>query len=78
MLGAKVFPNPAVNETFINILAKIVGAYISISDVNGKEVFKDRLLENNNTIDLSEFSSGTYIINIMHNGVSEKHQIVKQ
>ena len=78
MLGAKVFPNPAVNETVISIPAKIVGAYISISDVNGKEVFKDRLLENNNAIDLSEFSSGTYIINIMHNGVSEKHQIVKQ
>ncbi|MFY0675344.1 MAG: M36 family metallopeptidase [Bacteroidia bacterium] len=77
-LGAKVFPNPAVNETVISIPAQIVGSNISITDVNGKEVLNGKLLESKNVIDLSDLSNGTYIINIMHNGVSEKHQIVKQ
>jgi len=59
----KIFPNPTTNNIQINL--KKSGEYtLSIFDVSGKNVVKNKNLEQSNTIDLSRLISGVYILKI--------------
>ncbi len=57
----QVFPNPTNGKFTINS-GEIVIKKIIISDVTGKQVIETTDIEQNETIDLSDFESGIYII----------------
>jgi hypothetical protein len=66
-----VFPNPAKNFIFIEIpdFDNKRSANISVFDLNGKVVFKDRLKEKNLKIDTSNWPEGLFFFRISSDGV---------
>lgn len=72
VLSFSVYPNPAQNE----IQVAGVEGMVSISDMSGKVLLTKEL--NNNAIDISALSAGSYIISVDHNGNSGKQLLIKQ
>ena len=68
----KVYPNPAQNEMNVGNQQGLV----SIADMSGKVLLVQKA--NNETIDNSALSSGTYLVSIDHNGKSGKQLLIKQ
>ena len=60
--GISIYPNPA-NEK-LNLESSNNIQELIISDINGKQIIKKTEIQQNETIDLSGFDSGIYIISI--------------
>jgi transforming growth factor-beta-induced protein len=71
-LTFSVYPNPAQNE----IQVAGVEGMVSIADMSGKVLITKEM--NNNAIDISALSAGSYIITIDNNGKSGKQLLIKQ
>ena len=75
--GISIFPNPAkeiVNLFFTkNNVQKIL-----LSDINGKILMIKTIIEQNETIDLFNYESGVYIINIQTDKESFTTKIIKE
>jgi transforming growth factor-beta-induced protein len=71
-LSFSVYPNPAQNE----IQVAGVDGIISVADMSGKILITKEL--NNNAIDISTLSAGSYIISVVNNGKSGKQLLIKQ
>jgi uncharacterized surface protein with fasciclin (FAS1) repeats len=71
-LSFVVYPNPAQNELYISGVAGMV----SIADMSGKVIITKEL--NNNVIDISALSAGSYIISVANNGKIDKQLLIKQ
>jgi len=61
----KVYPNPAINELFIEASENLTGSRLDIFDVQGKRVQSQVL--NSNRIDVSTLETGNYILQIQLN-----------
>jgi hypothetical protein len=59
-----IYPNPAVNQVQIKTNHNHVGSNFYVYDFTGKMVFTGLLMAENTTVDMSEFSSGMYLIKI--------------
>ncbi|WP_299890112.1 T9SS type A sorting domain-containing protein [uncultured Lacinutrix sp.] len=70
--GYSIFPNPAKDIVQILVPNTITNFKIEIYDVLGKQVFLD--LSEENTIDVSNISSGLYLISI----IVDKSKIIKR
>lgn len=71
-LQFNVFPNPATNE--IQIAG--INGNVSIADMSGKVLINKAI--NNETIDISTLSSGSYVLSVESNGKSGKQLLIKQ
>jgi transforming growth factor-beta-induced protein len=71
-LTFSVYPNPAQNE----IQVTGVDGIISVADMSGKILITKEL--NNNAIDISTLSAGSYIVSVANNGKSGKQLLIKQ
>ncbi len=71
----EVYPNPANN--FITIDSTLGGNYNLVS-IFGKRVAEGALRQGDNTIDLSNFKTGIYLLNIHSNNNSKTLKIVKE
>ena len=71
----KVYPNPATN--FITIESTLDGNYNLVS-ILGKTIAKGTLRQGGNTIDLSNFNKGIYLLNVSSNSYSKTIKIVKE
>ncbi len=76
-LGISIYPNPASN--FVNIVSDNLGSLnVSFTDISGKTVLQT-LVENRKTVlDISDISSGIYIINIKSGKKIYKMKFIKQ
>jgi hypothetical protein len=65
-LGYKIYPNPATSQLTIEVAADVVIEDIALVDAMGRIVFS-QVLENQgkNTIDISAFPSGMYVIQLL-------------
>lgn len=79
--GVTFYPNPVSDMlTLEDNKGSLIGANVKIYDLQGKTLF----LEGNynggsiSTIDMSDFSSGMYIIEISNNGKTQIEKIVKK
>src|SRR5690606_38603196 len=79
--GVTFYPNPVSDIlTLEDNKGSLIGANVKIYDLQGKTLF----LEGNynggsiSTIDMSDFSSGMYIIEISNNGKTQIEKIVKK
>ncbi|UBM57761.1 T9SS type A sorting domain-containing protein [Marinilongibacter aquaticus] len=58
-----IYPNPTYNSFKYDLPEGVTASYIWIYDLNGREI-KGIEIENSNTVDLGELSTGTYIIKV--------------
>jgi uncharacterized protein (TIGR02145 family) len=59
-----VYPNPVIDQLNVVVDPSSVGEEYTIIDMNGKILIQDRITSQEFQIDMSDLSSGTYIINI--------------
>ena len=72
-LSFSMYPNPTKENIYINIendenifSEKITTYHLQISDINGKLVQKQSLLNQNESIDVSHLNTGTYFVSIQN------------
>lgn len=76
----KVYPNPANDYVYIELPKELTqNASVTISDVQGK-VLATQPLENTaaSKLDISQYASGIYIINLQLNGASKQVKVRKE
>lgn len=73
--GFTFYPNPSSNQIFINQLQG--QSTISIHNLSGQLIFKDKVVTPNTTIDVSGFANGIYILQVENDGgvTTQKLQI---
>ena len=71
-----VFPNPAHTKININLTGYAGVSEIKMFDVNGKEVASYRTSEINSVMDISKFTNGVYMVNIITSNGEVLHQKV--
>ena len=74
-LTVSTLPKPIITVN-LNEDYGFENAVYSVFDITGKRVLNDRFYSN--TIDVSELSSGNYILRVMHNGVIKTQKFIKQ
>lgn len=74
------YPNPANNSLTINFTSEIESFYISIFDMNGKQVLKEFTKEkvNQKNLDISKLDFGLYILKFESNNSTWMKKLVKQ
>jgi hypothetical protein len=70
-----VYPNPS-NGVFT--IALNANGSVIITDVLGKVIINKNVTKGNNTIDLSTYSNGVYVLSVTNNGVVSKAKIIKE
>lgn len=71
-----LYPNPTKDVLNLNATYGFDNAIYSVFDMNGRRVMNSRF--NTNTIDVSELSTGNYILRIMDEGVIKSQKFIKQ
>jgi len=76
-----IYPNPTNDKLNVYFSAnKNTLAFIIITDINGKVFFKEQIQNeigtNNKTIDVSQFSNGTYILSIVSNNEKIENKFI--
>jgi hypothetical protein len=76
----QVYPNPANNQVTISSSTSLSNASITLLDVTGKVLFKKNNLEGQHqTIDISQFSSGIYFVELINqNGNISRTKLIKE
>jgi aminopeptidase N len=80
--GLNVYPNPSSENVEISFkLAKSANVKLSIIDFSGKEILiqsEEKFLQGNHArnLKISQFQSGTYIVNLNVDGVNESRKLV--
>jgi hypothetical protein len=73
-----IYPNPIKDNLNINIKDFSGEVSIQIIDINGREVFSKNINNYNtsNTLDLSAFSSGIYVLKLNGEGLNYSKKII--
>jgi len=71
-----VYPNPAINELFMDASENLIGNRVDIFDVQGKRVHSGIL--NSNRIDVSSLETGNYILQIVFGDVAVESKFYKK
>lgn len=71
-----LYPNPTKKLLNLNSSLGFDNAIYSVFDMAGKRVLNSKF--NSNTIDVSELSTGNYILRVINNGVIQTQKFIKQ
>lgn len=71
-----VYPNPANN--FIDIETDLKNCYFSLLDITGKLILREKIYQNKTRIDLSDYSTGLYFIQIQSDDKMTSKKFIKQ
>jgi hypothetical protein len=74
--GLKVFPNPT--DDFLKVQAGQMMEQVSLYNIFGQEVYSKRANTENLTIDMSNLSSGMYLLRIFTGNSSTSKKIIKK
>ncbi|HIO67976.1 MAG TPA: T9SS type A sorting domain-containing protein [Flavobacteriales bacterium] len=69
-----LYPNPVASGSMLNWNSKIDYAYVIITDLSGKEVFRESIL--NNRFAIPVLSSGIYIVELGNNAMQQRAPLV--
>ena len=72
--GIQIFPNPATENLNVVVDDELIGKEISVCDLSGRILIKQRIVVSNFTLDISLFSKGIYVLKV--GGVAKR--ITKQ
>jgi Secretion system C-terminal sorting domain len=75
-LNVKIYPNPAQQVMTVD-MGEMENATLTVIDVLGKTVYQKTALSGQNTMDVSTFSKGVYIIEIKAKGIMYREKIIK-
>jgi len=73
-----VHPNPTNGIVNINILGKTVKGKILVTDISGKVIISKNISGKQNVIDISNFASGLYFINIETDNGTVRKKVIKK
>ncbi|MFA6402863.1 MAG: T9SS type A sorting domain-containing protein [Salinivirgaceae bacterium] len=73
--GIQVFPNPVTDELKINSNTPVE---ISITDITGRKVFTNFIMNGNTRLDFSGFASGFYLVQVTVNNENKIYKIAKR
>jgi hypothetical protein len=68
MHSATAYPNPGSDKLTLLTGPQIEGALLQIYDMNGRQIFKDKLKNQTTEINTNNWKSGSYPWRIIHNG----------
>ncbi|HIP36972.1 MAG TPA: T9SS type A sorting domain-containing protein [Crocinitomix sp.] len=71
-----IYPNPSSNSITIDI-KQTDTAIIKITDINGQTVYFNSNVKNKTSIDISDFSNGLYIVNLINNSTIYSVKLIK-
>lgn len=74
---AQLFPNPVAQIAHIHLPEKYRAASLTISSIDGRQVFSGTLQGGTNTLNLQQISPGSYIVSITIEGRTERHRLIK-
>lgn len=74
----RVFPNPATAKITVSFSNAAHAKTIIITDVSGKEIFRDINHEKEQTIDIENLTNGVYFLNVVSNNQSKMVKVIKQ
>ena len=60
----KIYPNPSVGVIYVNFAEEKYIKRLIISDITGRQILEKTNVQQNTAIDLSDFNTGIYIIDI--------------
>ncbi len=64
-LSMSVFPNPVENQLNLSMdMETLIGFSYQLTDMEGRTLKDEKIVENNSIIDLSEYESSTYFVSI--------------
>ncbi len=76
MLEFKLYPNPNNGVFTIELDAAAVGkTQLTVTDISGRTVYSSERIGNHMTVDLSNASSGAYLLQIINNGLQSTKRI---
>lgn len=75
-LNYKIYPNPAKNIANVYIENAIGNTRIIITNILGNKVLQQNLSMGNNVIDISKFSKGVYLVNIISNTTNKTDKFI--
>ncbi len=79
VIALQAYPNPATDKLYLKITGTVEpGAQISICNLNGKEVIRQQLVAQNQSINLSGLSNGVYLLRFTNGHQQQTIKIVKQ
>lgn len=62
--GIQIFPNPATEELNVVVDAGLIGKEISVCDLTGRVLLRERIAAANLKLEISQFSNGIYILKV--------------
>ncbi|HAV54800.1 MAG TPA: hypothetical protein DCX41_07725, partial [Aequorivita sp.] len=71
----KIYPNPAINTVHLNMPNGLSIDKLTLCDVTGKAL---KIIYNDDTVDISKLSSGTYFLKIKRDNFTIVKKIIKQ
>ena len=77
-LAATVFPNPVNNKLFIRLENEATTTKITIINLLGQTVYSTSFTGKDQVIDLSDWTSGIYFMNLQSKNAQEVFKIVKE
>jgi hypothetical protein len=75
-LNVKIYPNPAQQVMTVD-MGEMENGTLTVIDVLGKIVYQKAAVSGQNTMDISTFSKGIYIIEIKTKGITYREKIIK-
>jgi len=77
--NVKIYPNPTKGQLKVEISnTEINSGSIQVFDMNGRKIIQQKITEITTPIDLSNYSTGTYILKIQLNNESSNWKIIKE
>lgn len=79
-LDVQLYPNPTKDEFYIQYKSSLEGAIIEITDIAGRSLYTQKIIESINSINIpmQHLEQGIYIVNIQINEKSQSLKLLKQ
>jgi hypothetical protein len=82
ILGSRVniYPNPTLGklQVEIDLPEEVQEATLFVLSTNGQQLQQQSVQSTSTTLDVSAYSSGTYIVRLLLNGRSKEWQVIKE
>jgi len=71
-----VYPNPAKNTLIIKTFGNLKDVHFTFLNINGQEIMKQQIKENETEIDISKLTSGVYFVKLVKDMNAEVKKII--
>ncbi|WP_394353045.1 T9SS type A sorting domain-containing protein [Flavobacterium inviolabile] len=72
-----IYPNPATTTVTIKLMNNISNASVTVFDMNGRQVLRQNLHNEESSINVDQFEAGVYIFNIVTDQGKTTKRLIK-